>query len=91
MNFGTFLDQDGQWLDTVHFPPSARRYPFRGKGIYRITGKVVEEFGFLSIEVIKQERMAYVPDPRFSTKNVKATEQRKISVPDRKSYQRITS
>ena len=65
MHFGTFLDQDGQWLDTVHFPPVAKRYPFRGKGIYCITGKVVEEFNFLSIEVIKQERMAYVSDPRF--------------------------
>lgn len=65
MHFGTFLDQDGQWLDTVHFPPVAKRYPFRGKGIYRITGKVVEEFDFLSVEVIKQERMPYVSDPRF--------------------------
>ncbi|WP_406683200.1 PHP domain-containing protein [Seonamhaeicola sp. MEBiC1930] len=65
MHFGTFLDQDGQWLDTVHFPPVAKRYPFRGKGIYRITGKVVEEFDFLSVEVIKQERMSYVSDPRF--------------------------
>lgn len=73
MYFGTFLDQDGQWLDTVHFPPVAKRYPFRGKGIYRITGKVVEEFDFLSIEVITQERMAYVSDPRFDiTYNRKA-------------------
>ncbi len=73
MHFGTFLDQDGQWLDTVHFPPVAKRYPFRGKGIYRITGKVVEEFDFLSVEVMKQERMPYVSDPRFDiTYNRKA-------------------
>ncbi|WP_282123878.1 DNA polymerase III subunit alpha [Algibacter mikhailovii] len=73
MHFGTFLDQDGQWLDTVHFPPVAKRYPFKGKGVYRITGKVVEEFGFLTIEVIKQERMGYVSDPRFDmTYNRKA-------------------
>ncbi|TXG35121.1 DNA polymerase III subunit alpha [Seonamhaeicola maritimus] len=65
MHFGTFLDQDGQWLDTVHFPSVAKRCPFRGKGVYRITGKVVEEFDFLSVEVIKQERMPYVSDPRF--------------------------
>lgn len=76
MHFGTFLDQDGQWLDTVHFPPVAKRYPFRGKGIYRITGKVVEEFDFLSVEVIKQERMSYVSDPRFDlTYNRKAAPQ----------------
>ncbi|WP_298502784.1 DNA polymerase III subunit alpha [uncultured Maribacter sp.] len=74
MYFGTFLDQAGQWLDTVHFPPSAKKYPFRGKGIYRITGKVVSEFNFLSIEVIKQERMPYIADPRFDlTYNRKAT------------------
>ena len=67
MHFGTFLDQEGQWLDTVHFPPIAKKYPFRGKGIYRIVGKVVEEFDFLSIEVLRQERLPYTPDPRFDT------------------------
>ncbi len=67
MFFGTFFDQKGQWLDTVHFPPVAKKYPFRGKGIYRITGKVVSEFDFLTIEVIKQERMPYISDPRFDT------------------------
>lgn len=65
MHFGTFLDQSGHWIDTVHFPPVAKKYPFKGKGIYRITGKVVEEFDFLTIEVSKQERMPYIPDPRF--------------------------
>ncbi len=67
MFFGTFLDQKGEWIDTVHFPPVAKKYPFRGKGIYRIIGKVVTEFDFLSLEVIKLERMPYVSDPRFDT------------------------
>ncbi len=67
MYFGTFLDQKGAWIDTVHFPPVAKKYPFRGKGIYRITGKVVSEFDFLSLEVVKLERMPYVSDPRFDT------------------------
>ena len=40
MFFGTFLDQDGDFIDTVHFPPIAAKYPFRGKGIYKLTGKV---------------------------------------------------
>ena len=65
MCFGTFLDRNGQWIDTVHFPSSLRKWPFKGKGIYRISGKVVSEFGFLSIEVRKLERMAYVADVRF--------------------------
>lgn len=91
MHFGTFLDQDGQWIDTVVFPPVAKKYPFRGRGIYRITGKVIEEFDFLSIEVIKQERMPYIPDPRFSTENVKNTEQQKISIPNRRAYKKLTT
>ena len=91
MHFGTFLDQDGQWIDTVIFPTVAKKYPFRGKGIYRITGKVVEEFDFLSIETIKQERMPYIPDPRFSADNVNHTDQQKISVPSRQAYRKLTS
>jgi DNA polymerase-3 subunit alpha len=59
MNFGTFLDRDGDWIDTVHFPPVVKKHPFKGRAIYRIEGKVVEEFGFYSIEVEKLERMAY--------------------------------
>src|SRR5690606_18599489 len=31
MGFGCFLDSDGNWLDTVHFPEVMRKYPFRGK------------------------------------------------------------
>lgn len=59
MHFGTFLDRDGDWIDTVHFPPVAKKYPFKGRAIYKIQGKVVEEFGFYSIEVNALERMAY--------------------------------
>ncbi|MDB4163396.1 hypothetical protein N9602_05955, partial [Saprospiraceae bacterium] len=66
MQFGSFLDYEGEWIDTVHFPPVVDRNPFRGKGIYLLTGKVVEEFGFYTIEMIKMERLAYVEDSRFS-------------------------
>ena len=44
MCFGTFIDYDGHFIDTVHFPPIAAKFPFRGKGVYEITGKVLEEF-----------------------------------------------
>ena len=49
MSFGTFISQTGYWIDTVHFPPVNAQFPFRGKGVYKLTGKVVNEFGFLSI------------------------------------------
>ncbi len=51
MYFGTFLDKHGEWLDTIHFPEIARRYPVQGKGFYEMKGKVVEEFGVYSLEV----------------------------------------
>jgi len=59
MYFGTFLDAAGNWVDTVHFPESSHKYPFQGKGFYRITGKVVEEFGVFSVEVWKQEKVGF--------------------------------
>jgi len=65
MFFGTFLDRVGQWLDTVHFPRVAKMYPFQGRGIYELKGKVVTEFDFITLEVIAMQRMAYVADPRF--------------------------
>ncbi|WP_372753702.1 DNA polymerase III subunit alpha [Labilibaculum sp.] len=60
MYFGTWIDLDGHWVDTVHFPPVAKEYPFRGPGCYCIEGKVTEEYGFVSIEVNKLERMSNV-------------------------------
>ena len=58
MYFGTFLDIKGYWIDTVHFPPSARAFPFTGPGCYRIIGKVVNEFDFIYIEVSHLYRLA---------------------------------
>ncbi len=66
MYFGTFLDQAGEWIDTVHFPPVAKAFPFRGRGIYRLEGQVMEEFGFLTLEVKKMHRLNYIEDPRFA-------------------------
>lgn len=58
MYFGTFIDLKGQWIDTLHFPPSAKAFPFTGPGTYVIKGKVVEEYDFVSIEVIAMKRLA---------------------------------
>jgi DNA-directed DNA polymerase III PolC len=51
MHFHTFLDGDGEWLDTIFFPNISRYYPVTGKGCYAMKGKVVEEFGVYSVEV----------------------------------------
>lgn len=69
MNFGTFIDRDGHFFDTIVFPPVAEKYSFRGAGIYALFGKVTEEFDFLSIEISKMRKEAYIQDPRFSEEN----------------------
>ena len=66
MAFGTFLDSDGDYFDTTHFPPSFKAYPFKGWGVYLVLGKVVEEFGVPSIEVEKMAKLDIEQDKRFS-------------------------
>ncbi|MEJ6979994.1 DNA polymerase III subunit alpha [Pedobacter sp. P351] len=63
MWFGSFLDVEGTPFDTVHFPNSSPSYPFRGAGCYLILGKVVEEFGFASVEVKKFAKLEIEKNP----------------------------
>ncbi|MDQ3394787.1 MAG: DNA polymerase III subunit alpha [Bacteroidota bacterium] len=60
MAFGTFLDEAGEFFDTIHFPDVAKRCPFMGKGFYRIIGVVQEDFGFPAIEVELMEKLPMV-------------------------------
>lgn len=64
MHFGTFTDAEGELFDTVHFPPSLKNYPFRGDGVYLMLGRVVEEFGFPSLEVEKMAKMPFQANPK---------------------------
>jgi DNA polymerase-3 subunit alpha len=64
MHFGTFTDIKGHFFDTVHFPKAVNAYPFRGDGIYLVLGRIVEEFGFPSLEVEKMAKMPLKRDPR---------------------------
>lgn len=59
MFFGTFVDANLDWIDTVHFPEAAKQYPLRQSGFYRVTGKVVEDFGVCSIEVSRMIKVGY--------------------------------
>ena len=65
MHFGTFLDHTGEFFDTVHFPDIARAYPFKGRGVYLLLGRVVEEFGFPSVEVTRMAKLPLMADPRY--------------------------
>ena len=65
MNFGCFIDNKGDFFDSTHFPQSLKNYPFKGAGTYLVLGKVVEEFGYASLEVEKMARLPLKPDKRY--------------------------
>ncbi|SHN00797.1 DNA polymerase III subunit alpha [Mucilaginibacter sp. OK098] len=65
MWFGTFLDAQGDFFDTTHFPDATPGYPFKGKGCYLIEGKVVQDFGFPSVEVLKFFKLRIKDNPVY--------------------------
>ncbi len=76
MNFGTWVDEEGKFFDTTHFPDVLLKWPFKGPGCYLIEGKVVVEFDFPSIEVLKIDRLPMKDDPRYEDPRAK------IKLPD---------
>ena len=60
MLFGTFIDTEGRFFDTTHFPKIAKDFPLRGKGCYLIHGRVASEFNFCSIDVARLEKL-FIP------------------------------
>lgn len=65
MHFGTFLDDQGDTIDTVHFPESGTKYPFQGKGIYRLKGVVTETFDYVTLEVGEMQKLRWMDDVRY--------------------------
>ena len=68
MNFHTFLDSEGEWLDTIFFPEINRYYAVSGKGFYSMKGKVVEEFGVYSVEVTECRKIGLRERKEFPIK-----------------------
>ena len=64
MALGTFMDCNGEMFDTVHCPNVLRTYSFQGDGVYLLYGKVVEDFGYPSLEVEKMAKMPYLQNPK---------------------------
>ncbi len=64
MHFGCFIDFEGNFFDTVHFPDTSKNYPFRGNGVYLLLGTITEEFGHPSLTVEKMAKLPTMPDPR---------------------------
>lgn len=68
MSFGSFIDTGGDFWDSTQFPQVAARYPFRGRGVYRLTGVVEEEFGHCALRTIRMEKLPWKADPRYGVK-----------------------
>jgi DNA-directed DNA polymerase III PolC len=66
MNFGTWLDAEGNYFDSIHFPPTVQAYPFHGRGIYRLWGQITEDFGVFNIDVSRMKKIPYQTDARYA-------------------------
>lgn len=80
MYFGTWIDAEGEYFDTAHFPDNLKQFPFQGGGCYLILGQVEVDFHFPTITVLKMAKMPFVPDPRYADDREKRYEiHRKIN------------
>jgi DNA polymerase-3 subunit alpha len=66
MYFGTWIDVNGHYFDTAHFPDSLKKYDFQGGGCYLLLGIVEVDFHFPSITIHKMAKMPMIPDPRYA-------------------------
>jgi DNA polymerase-3 subunit alpha len=66
MYFGTWIDVNGDYFDTAHFPNSLKEYDFQGGGCYLLLGTVEVDFHFPTITIHKMAKMPMIPDPRYS-------------------------
>ncbi|SEJ38349.1 DNA polymerase-3 subunit alpha [Myroides marinus] len=65
MYFGTWIDANGHYFDTVHFPDSLTEYPFVGGGCYLLLGTVEVEYHFPNVQILKMARLPFITDPRY--------------------------
>lgn len=65
MYFGTWIDVNGDYFDTAHFPDNLQQNPFQGGGCYLLLGIVEVDYHFPTITVLKMAKMPFIPDPRY--------------------------
>lgn len=76
MNFGTWIDAEGNYFDSTHFPKKLIEYPFEGGGCYLLLGKVDVDYSFPSVVIEKMARLAFKLDPRYVDDEKKKFDQR---------------
>lgn len=66
MFFGTWIDINGKYFDTTHFPDTLKKNPFQGGGCYSLTGKVEVDYHFPTVTISTMKKLMMIPDPRYS-------------------------
>ncbi|MFT4566038.1 MAG: error-prone DNA polymerase [Saprospiraceae bacterium] len=77
MNFGTWVDAEGNYFDSTHFARCLEQYPFTGGGCYLLEGRVDVDFSFPSLMIEKMARLPFMADPRYEDQEKKKFDQRK--------------
>ncbi|WP_433836281.1 DNA polymerase III subunit alpha [Flavobacterium anhuiense] len=78
MYFGTWIDHEGAYFDTAHFPDSLVNNPFQGGGCYLLLGTVEIDYHFPTITISRMAKMPFIPDPRYSDSEKRYTTQHNI-------------
>jgi len=91
MFFGTWIDANGDYFDTAHFPDSLEKYQFQGGGCYLLLGTVEVDYHFPTITIHKMAKMPMIPDPRYAYDKEKQYDIHKqikedVSMTSRKPY-----
>ncbi|TDW46677.1 DNA polymerase III alpha subunit [Flavobacterium sp. 270] len=90
MYFGTWIDNEGAYFDTAHFPDSLVNFPFQGGGCYLLLGTVEIDYYFPTITIHKMAKMPFIPDPRYMDAKdqykTQALIREDVSSTDRKPY-----
>lgn len=91
MFFGTWVDVNGDYFDTAHFPDSLKQYDFQGGGCYLLLGTVEVDYHFPTITIHKMAKMPMIPDPRYAYDKEKQYDIHKqiredVSMTSRKPY-----
>lgn len=74
MYFGTWIDAEGQYFDTAHFPDSLKKFPFKEGGIYLLLGTVEVDYHFPTVTITRMAKMPLIADPRYSMDEEKSKE-----------------
>lgn len=66
MYFGTWIDSNGDYFDSVHFPHSLQQYPFQGSGCYLLLGTIQIDYEVPTLHILKMAKLPFIQDPRYA-------------------------